>query len=407
MASNRYHGGMIFTPEMRRILSQPGYISSEKGGQRLRDLYRENSAGFTTNHLSDFGTAPDLKGAETNYNFGYATLIVAGAQRVASAPPDWGSLRHAETLSYLLAKSLPADVPDIVGLTALHHGITGDLCQVELARILITEGKADVNYQNRYGEVPLMGAFQQNHIQGIELLMESGADLSLKDAEDLSPETFYLMCGPQVTAVIRKWIGKGKGEEAPRAEKKCDGCGAGNARLKNCAKCQVARYCSKECQKQHWPTHKKTCIPFSPSNTVVLKPYYHQHGTTMHTSTLTRNLLGIPTSPQPQSHARAAHVPKNLSTKDKKDIVVKIQLPYDLELNQPSRSFTGDLLIYTKKRDFVCTVRKHDCPDAYDAVTRKILDKGVGGSKAYFAAELKSKDELVVKVAEVLAEQPF
>jgi hypothetical protein len=30
-----------------------------------------------------------------------------------------------------------------------------------------------------------------------------------------------------------------------------------------------------------------------------------------------------------------------------------------------------------------------------------------GGAKAYFAAELKSKDELVVKVSEVLAEQPF
>jgi hypothetical protein len=31
----------------------------------------------------------------------------------------------------------------------------------------------------------------------------------------------------------------------------------------------------------------------------------------------------------------------------------------------------------------------------------------VGGAKAYFAAELKSKDELLVKVSEVLAEQPF
>jgi hypothetical protein len=31
----------------------------------------------------------------------------------------------------------------------------------------------------------------------------------------------------------------------------------------------------------------------------------------------------------------------------------------------------------------------------------------VGGAKVYFAAEVKNKDELLVKVLEVLAEQPF
>jgi hypothetical protein len=33
--------------------------------------------------------------------------------------------------------------------------------------------------------------------------------------------------------------------------------------------------------------------------------------------------------------------------------------------------------------------------------------EGQDGAKAYFAAELKNQDELIVKVSEVLAVQPF
>lgn len=33
-----------------------------------------------------------------------------------------------------------------------------------------------------------------------------------------------------------------------------------NETMYNCAKCKVARYCSKECQSSDWPSHKDTCI---------------------------------------------------------------------------------------------------------------------------------------------------
>jgi len=35
--------------------------------------------------------------------------------------------------------------------------------------------------------------------------------------------------------------------------------------IKLCAKCKEVCYCSKECQSEHWPAHKKTCKKPSPS----------------------------------------------------------------------------------------------------------------------------------------------
>lgn len=35
---------------------------------------------------------------------------------------------------------------------------------------------------------------------------------------------------------------------------------AAAVRLRLCSRCKVVRYCSTECQKQHWPIHKASCV---------------------------------------------------------------------------------------------------------------------------------------------------
>ncbi|KAG6907547.1 hypothetical protein DXG01_008533 [Tephrocybe rancida] len=409
-------GGLTVTQEMRKILKQPGFLKADKGGTRLRHLYVDESANFEPMRLSPFGVAchigqleviigqvekglaPDLEGTETPYEFGYATLIISGAQRLITTQ---GS-DHMSILKYLISRGLPVDIPDIAGLTALHHAVIGQTLQIDLTRELIKAG-ANVNHQNRYGEVPMLGAFQKNHIAGIDLLLEHGADLDIEDADGFAPGPKCLIFGPQVTAVVQKWIRKRSGEEAPRVGKRCDSCGATDKALKNCSKCHVARYCSVACQKQAWGTHKKTCQPFSTGNTATVKPYYMEGQNIMPTQVLQNQFFGVDHT-TPDTHYRSSHVPKNLE--QAKNIIIKIQQAYNLAKNRPEPG-AGPLLVYTKKRDFVCRIRREDTPAAYDRISSTIAAKGVGGAKAYFAAELKSKDELAVKVSEVLAEQPF
>lgn len=115
--------------------------------------------------------------------------------------------------------------------------------------------------------------------------------------------------------------------------------------------------------------------------------------------------MGYPTQSASWSNnrTRAAHTPKNLD-RESKTLVLKVQVPYT---GNPAIASTGNLLLYTKKRDFACSIRRADAPTDYDRISQIVKTKGVGGAKAYFAAELESKDKLVVKVSEVLAEQPW
>lgn len=227
------------------------------------------------------GRAPDLTETEGALKFGYATIVAAGKRRIAYAPMP---MKHAETLSYLLSKGCPPDVEDVAGLTALAHSTQHKgSSQIDLTRILLQAG-ANVNHRDRYGQIPIMDAFVEGNLPFIELLMELGANLDIGDADNRLPREFFVICGPQVAAVVSKWLRKRSGEEAVLAEKQC-----GNRKnsgpeipLKFCSVCRSIKYCSTAstscqsksvyyhrcriphiCIENHWQTHKKSCSPFS------------------------------------------------------------------------------------------------------------------------------------------------
>ncbi|KAF7967854.1 hypothetical protein HWV62_32862, partial [Athelia sp. TMB] len=430
-------GGVIIPPEMQRIVDQPGYLNFAKGGQKLRIMYSDQAGTFNPMLLSPFamdcytgnldkvkaavesGMAPDITGTEGALRFGYATIIVSGKRRIAYAQMV---MKHVETLSYLLSRGCPPDVEDITGLTALIHATQHTASSpLDLARILLDAG-ANVNHRDRYGQVPIQSAFMSNNIPAIELLMEYGADLDIGDADGCIPRAFFVTCGPQVAAAVSKWLRIRSGEEALLAEKQCGKCkiSGPDISLKLCSKCRSIKYCSASCQSQcvvkhefytahnraesHWPTHKRSCHPFSTANTVTLKPYYGELGmvgTLTPTADFTRRALGIPSDPTPERNMRGPRAPKSAESKSK-SMVIKVQVPWIAP--GKNAGLTGDLMVYNKKRDFICQIRRSDGPAEYDRISQVVRSQGVSGAKAYFAAELVKKDELVVKVSETLTD---
>ena len=69
----------------------------------------------------------------------------------------------------------------------------------------------------------------------------------------------------------------------------CSGCQA--QKFSRCGRCQIVSYCSKDCQREHWPHHKRICKMFSrniqfqseqkDSDQIVKVSFYERYGPNM------------------------------------------------------------------------------------------------------------------------------
>jgi hypothetical protein len=141
-----------------------------------------------------------------------------------------------------------------------------------------------------------------------------------------------------------------------------------------------------------WKEHKKSCQPFDKEeNLLVVTPSY-RHGDCNFVSTISTvpSTFGNTRGPAPSGRFEA-------NVRDGRNMVLKIQVPVG----------DGGLLVYNKKRNFECLLNYDENPAAYTRIKKIVREKGILGMKAYFAAELRSKDELAINVAECLPESRF
>lgn len=155
-------------------------------------------------------------------------------------------VHHVDLISWLLSKGAPVNLPDIAGLTALHHVVMNN--RVEGILIALLKGGANPNAQDKYGDLPLHHAMMCGQAEAVEALLEYGADLTIREPNDCAPIDILLGCVPEVHAVVQKWQLKQAGITAPleAGRRVCVVCGKEGK--SQCAKCRVVRYCSRECQ---------------------------------------------------------------------------------------------------------------------------------------------------------------
>jgi hypothetical protein len=340
----------------------------------------------------------------------YATILVLGCTGRLD-PNDGKANGYIELLDVLLSAGVPVDSPDILGMTTLHHA-TNWAGASDLIKVLLKH-KANVNLQDRFGASPLLIAIREHIVDVIPALLDAGASLDITDGEGSSPRSMYLTRPAEVSSVVRNWLVEREGKGAVLQGDRCSKCGTRSASVKRCARCRSQLYCSPECQSEFiraklyrlrslmtihsikgadWKEHKKSCQSFDKEeNLLVVTPSY-TYGDCTYVSTISTvpASFGNTKGPTPSGVLEA-------NVRDGRNMVLKIQVPLS----------NGGLLVYNKKRSFECFLDYDKNPAAYTRIKKVVNEKGILGLKAYFAAELRSKDELALNVAECLPESRF
>lgn len=101
----------------------------------------------------------------------------------------------------------------------------------------------------------------RGHKDIVRLLLKNRAEM-LQDLGDVEPSVLQKISSFQYDyggTRVHLVAGNVDATTEYLDRKTCSGCGCVAAKLSKCARCELVAYCSKECQKMHWPEHKGDC----------------------------------------------------------------------------------------------------------------------------------------------------
>eukprot|EP01025_Chloroclados_australasicus_P055697 TRINITY_DN680_c0_g1_i1.p1 TRINITY_DN680_c0_g1~~TRINITY_DN680_c0_g1_i1.p1 ORF type:complete len:374 (-),score=37.38 TRINITY_DN680_c0_g1_i1:1601-2722(-) len=155
---------------------------------------------------------------------------------------------------------------------------------------------------------------------------------------------------------------------------------------KTCSRCLSAHYCSKECQKTHWKTHKEVCgkATQKTENSVVL-PIMQDDFSGLLTGELVSCTINRYKGTLPPQ--RLDKVPKNYAGDEK--FVVKLQTPMPTGFPQHD-VMAGAMLIYDELQTFRRLIpQKEEC---FSSLSKLVRENGFMGLKMYMYAKREGQN---------------
>jgi hypothetical protein len=302
---------------------------------------------------------------------------------------DDGSVRFdfAQTMQLLLDAGARVDARDLCGKTVLHY-LVGPLFKEpvgwSMLRACIQRSRqlqlqpALVDVQDRFGVTIVLNAVMMNLTKLVKSLCEEyGADTTVAEWSGISAHSFITLNGD-----IKRIIIRSSGRTIAAANTCCL-CQALSATRK-CAGCNVARYCSQQCQSDDWTKHSQVCISkieIADDESFVMRPSLAANLATLSKKLTTTEWNGLQ--------------PRNLKTDSKGFFEIKVQRPPNLFI-QNGVPLSHSLMVSTRHKEICFTVGMRE-GDNMPALNAKVAAfAAYGGNKAYFFAKHVDRGQLYV-----------
>ena len=314
--------------------------------------------------------------------------VVLGA-KVSFQPTSKKSAETVDrigTLQLLIKEGANIKAKDVAGYSVLFHCFTafGEVNERRELGLELIKAGADINVKNRFGCTVLHDNLL--NYENLDFLVDHGADPSIKDNDDRSPITL-LGLHPKSHSIFCKagCIESYKNRQQAKCEGqifKCYYCGQSGSK-KGCAKCRVAYYCSRKCQKLHWESHKKVCKKIQKGKyEVEVKELRGATQYIINTQTFTAN--------------KSREKPECDKTYED-GIIFKVKVEIQLHFSETIKSH---LLVYNKNRTFLKEIEPAD--KSYEKIVQKIREYGIMKLKGYFYASISKNGVFKLQVDHML-----
>lgn len=388
-------------------LAQTIAMGEKKALEQMLDMLRK-LPGMTEQRVRAFFASA----TEWTFRFSLIQIACAGYQR-GSRHEKEARQDYFDIIDMLIAAGCDVNHRELCGYTAFFQSLLHEP-KIALAKFLVSRG-ADPNLPNIYGASPLMECIMAGPEEPLEYLLSIAVCQKFRDADGSDAETILTKGDTLYSSLqVRVAAKRAKKKMREAGELACAACGAPRAtetgwnELKQCSRCHVVKYCSRDCQTKHWKEHKLVCkapaksASAKGSDVVQVSVGVGMASSFMDKMAAMTSLGGGKTSRDSkfkdmlEGSEVGKHAPQG-------KFMVKIQVPMipedeyqafkrgerdDAIRNSP---FPMSHMVYNEDRSYSVRIGRNGNEAAFDKIMTVTREKGIMGGKIYVDAWVPSE----------------